>query len=75
MIDMLKTKKCIIWENEPRFFKSGTIFKRVQYEKESEYNNEKVIRTKIDVIDKVLRELPLVERVELVMSKYFDSSL
>lgn len=75
MIDMLKTQRNIIWENEPRFFKSGTIFKRVQYEKESEYNNEKVIRTKIDKVDKVLGELPLEERVELVMSKYSDSSL
>ena len=71
MLDMLKNQRNVIWKNEPQFFKSGTIFKRIKYEKVSEHNGERVIRTKIDKVDKVLCELPLEERVELVMSKHY----
>ena len=70
MKDMLKTQKNVIWENEPKFFKSGSYLKRVQYTKIAECSGETVIRSKIDLVDFVLSDLEHDERINRVMSKY-----
>lgn len=73
MKDMLKTQKDVIWDEQPRFFKSGTIIKRENYMKTSLDANTGYsvlsIRTRTAEIDAVLNDLEHDKRIELVMSK------
>ncbi len=65
MKDMLKTKADVIWDNYPKFFKSGTYFKRFtfpidavqQYNSSVENEYNKPIRSGIYELDICLSEL------------------
>lgn len=70
MKDMLKTKKGVVWEDQPKFFKSGTFVKREKYTKF--INDVSCVRTKISDISVVLGELEQNERKEFIMCKYFE---
>ena len=73
MKDMLKTQKNVIWDDEPKFFKSGSFLKRVKYMKKSDYTEETVERSKIDLVNFVLNDMEHEDRVKVVMSKYYEA--
>lgn len=72
MKDMLKTHKDVLWEKQPKFFKSGTYVKRVKYD--TVVNNNPCVRTKLSEIDIVLGSLEHNERKNIVMTKYFEET-
>lgn len=82
MKDMLKTQKDVIWDDMPRFFKSGTILKRELYLKTNAELKENChvqygiisIRSRTIEVDSVLNNMEHEERVKLVMSKNIDNS-
>lgn len=56
MKDMLKTKASVIWEDYPKFFKSGSYFKRVVYNKVMT-DGSLVPRSKVAEVDLTLSEI------------------
>lgn len=66
MLDMLMDKG-INWNDYPKFFKEGSFFQRIQYEKEPG-----VIRSKIDeiLIDTKFEDLSTDERVKVLFREY-----
>lgn len=77
MKDMLKTQKDVIWEDQPKFFKSGTYVKRELYVKtvpDSELglqHGTTCVRSRITEVDVVLGDLEPSARYNLVMGKNF----
>lgn len=77
MKDMLKTQKNVIWEDQPKFFKSGTFVKRELYVKtvpDTELgleNGTTCVRSRITEVDVVLGDLEHTARYNLVMGKNF----
>lgn len=71
MMDMLKTEKSVLWDEQPKFFKSGTYAKRIKYNKIAD-NGETVIRTKIEDVNIVLNDMEHEDRIKFVMSKYHE---
>lgn len=72
MIDMLKTMKNVIWEDQPQFFTHGTYVKRVPYELWSEITSEPVKRNKISKIQHTLSMCNLKQRIHLATTKDYD---
>ncbi len=79
MKDMLKTQKNILWEDQPKFFKSGTFVKRELYIKvsgdmELGLNNASVcVRSRTSEIDVVLKDMEHSERMEFIISKSYEA--
>lgn len=79
MKDMLKTQKNILWEDQPKFFKSGTFVKRELYIKvvgDSELgldNASVCVRTRTSEIDIVLKDILHSDRMEFVISKSYEA--
>lgn len=66
MIDMLKTKHNIVFEDYPTFFKTGSYFQREVYIKEGEGDFEPVVRSRISEVNLVLSNLTHKQRVEAI---------
>lgn len=66
MKDMLKTQKDIIWDDYPKFFKSGSYFKRVTYIKKAPDGTD-VVRSKIAEVNITLSDVTHEERVKFVV--------
>lgn len=62
MKDMLKTQANVIWDDYPKFFKSGSFFKRTTYLKQCD-DGSIVTRSKIAEVDISLTEMEHEERV------------
>lgn len=67
--DMLKTQKDVIWDNYPKFFKSGTYFKRQLYYIDVPEAG-RVMRSKITKLNMLLGSLDHSERIARVMGKW-----
>ncbi|SOK58419.1 tRNAHis-5'-guanylyltransferase [Yersinia phage fHe-Yen9-04] len=67
ILDMLINEKGINWNDYPKFFKEGSFFQRVTYEKDGQ-NGEVVIRSKVDEIIPELKfeNLSTEEKVKLI---------
>lgn len=68
MKDMLKTKVNVVWDDYPKFFKSGSYYQRVTYLKACD-DGSTVPRSKIDEVDITLSDLSHEERVETIFGK------
>jgi tRNA(His) 5'-end guanylyltransferase len=69
MKDMLKTQANVIWDDYPKFFKSGSYFQRIPVVKFVEDSDQVVIRHKIKEVDNlVLTDLSHEDRVRYVMN-------
>lgn len=68
MKDMLKTQKNIIWDDYPKFFKSGSYFQRGLYEKVLE-DKSTVTRSKISEVNITLSEISHIRRIETIFGE------
>lgn len=72
MIDMLKTKYDVIWEDYPKFFKSGTFYKRRVFV--PEVMGIQIKRSMISELDITLRDFAHTDRVKFVTGVWSDLS-
>lgn len=68
MKDMLKTQANVIWDDYPKFFKSGSYYQRVTYLKACP-DGSTVTRSKVDEVDLTISELSHEERIEKIFGK------
>lgn len=73
ILDMLINDKQINWNEYPKYFKEGSFFKRVTYEKARTdgEEGETVIRSKVSEVieDTKFEDLDMAEKIELVFGK------
>lgn len=68
--DMLKTKKNVIWEDQPNSFKYGSYIKRIQYYGNMLDLDEQVVRHKVDIVDNIiLNDMTHEDRMNFILSK------